>query len=95
MSTKPVCQIPLDYAPKLGVDPSFIYHFNAGRRGFSIDMACKFLDLARDDPRLKALTILDLLSQKNQTSLKKAIPHILTIPGIWELRPTKLKKAVA
>lgn len=75
MSPKPRWQIPSDYAPKLGVDPSFIYHINAGRRTLrghrGLSIGCKILDLAEDDPRLQGLTIFDLWPE-----LKLAVPHI-------------------
>ena len=50
-------RIPLEYADALGVDRTLLAHVNGGRRHLSALSAIKLLDQAKDDPRLKDLTI--------------------------------------
>ena len=66
--------IPSDYADRIGVDVSKIYHVNAGRKRFTAAEASKLLDLAFDDPRLAGLTILHL-----RPDLKPTGPHFCRI----------------
>lgn len=66
--------IPSDYADRIGVDISKIYHVNAGRKRFTVAEASKLLDLAFGDPRLAGLTILHL-----RPDLKPAAAHFCRI----------------
>jgi hypothetical protein len=74
--------IPLDYASRLGCDPSHVSHVNKGRRHLRDDQIHLLLEWAETDARLHGLTILDLRQEIKQF-----------LPDICKCCPRDRKKA--
>lgn len=65
--------LPMEYAEKLKIDPSFISHINAGRSHLGLKRAFQLLKMAAKDPRLKGLCILHL-----RPDFEEYLPYICT-----------------
>jgi len=63
--------IPSEYATQLGIDATIIYHVNAGRKRLGMANSLRLLELGKDDPRLKGLTLLHLRQE-----LTPALPYL-------------------
>lgn len=66
--------IPTDLAGELGYDPSFISHWNAGRKPIPIKAILKVMEIAAQDERLAGISILHLLPE-----IKPIMPFICAI----------------
>ena len=65
--------LPMEYAEKLKIDPSFISHINAGRSHLGLKRAFQLLKMAAKDPRLTGLCILHL-----RPDFEEYLPYICT-----------------
>jgi predicted RNase H-like HicB family nuclease/plasmid maintenance system antidote protein VapI len=64
-------RIPSDLAAELGVHPSFISHWNAGRKPVPKEAIIQLMEIARHDSRLDGLTIFHL-----KPEIQQLLPYI-------------------